>query len=118
MTIHDLGLIELPLESLEWNDKEDFKKFKNEGELNKYITDLKLSISINGITKPPLAIWHLKQPNPSDGHKFIVNEGNHRLQAAKELGMKKVLCNVHLYDYGEFTYMVDKIKWLSKKGNV
>ncbi len=118
MIVHDLGLIELPIGSLEWNEHADRKDFKDDGDLLNYVAKLKTSIAVNGITKPPLAVWHLKQHNSSDGNKFMVKEGNHRLQAANELGIKKVLCQVHLYDYGEFTYMVDKIKWLLKRGDV
>ena len=97
---HSLGLIELPLSALEWNCVADYDKLKAEGiELEDYINKLRVSIEAEGIKKPPVVEWHLHHTS-SSGNRFNVLEGNHRLEVALGLGIKKTLCEFRVITYG------------------
>ena len=111
---HFLGLIELPLSSIEWNCKADWLELKKKGiELEYYLRDMKESVEKNGITKPPVVEWHLNHTS-SSSNKFRVKEGNHRCEVAHQLGWKKIKVDFQVVDYDN-EWIVSGIKHLLNK---
>ena len=112
---HSFGLVELPLSALEWNGKADWVQLKKQGiDIVPYLNNLHSSISKEGIKKPPVVEWHLNH-TPSTGNKFHVKEGNHRLEVAHQLGIKKVLCEFQVVTYDN-EWIVTGLKHLLNKG--
>ncbi len=112
--IHILGEIELPLSVLEWNCRADWANMKKNGvELEHYLAEMKRSVAKEGILKPPVVEWHLKE-TPSSGKKFRVKEGNHRCEVAHQLGWKKIKVDFYVVAYYN-DWIVDGIKNLLHK---